>query len=52
MAERRCGSQAAFDQLREASQKTNVPLGELATRLVESVNDGVEQDGASDPEEP
>jgi len=36
MAQRQCGPDEAFDLLRQASQRSNVPVRELAARLVRS----------------
>lgn len=37
MAQRGCGPDEAFDLLREASQRTNLKVAELAARIVASV---------------
>jgi hypothetical protein len=36
MAQRQCGPDEAFDLLRQASQRSNVPVRELAARVVRS----------------
>lgn len=41
MAQRRCGSRAAFDTLRQISQDRNVKLAELARRLVDGAEAGL-----------
>ena len=38
MAQSHCGDAVAFDRLRQASQRTNVPVRELAAQLVAGVS--------------
>ena len=45
MAQSRCGDAEAFDILRRASQRSNVPVRELALRIVASTA------GVPDPDE-